>query len=199
MNIAIVSFKDIDAYEGISGLLDYYEEEDVTLLVPILKPLPTFFGSVIKAAKEQSAKITFFFVNTEGYDQFLKYGDDLVITDAPIKESLRTLTSNDTLGIVWDDSTPAHFVIHSVEDLAIDAWDITDGFEPLDTEDFDINLDNDVIHEELVATMGKFVDLLATFVANTVMDSLGEAVAQHLLMSADEMDKKDFNPFEDLG
>ena len=50
----------------------------------------------------------------------------------------------------------------------------------------------------MISTMGKFVDLLAAFVANTVMESLGQAVAQHLMESEEDMDKRDFNPFDDM-
>jgi hypothetical protein len=39
-----------------------------------------------------------------------------------------------------------------------------------------------------------FVDLLAAFVAETVMESLSEAVAEHML---DAETKKDISPFKD--
>jgi hypothetical protein len=61
-----------------------------------------------------------------------------------------------------------------------------------------MSMDSDEIHDELISTMGKFVDLLAAFVANTVMESLGQAVAEHLLMSEEDFGKKDFNPFDDM-
>lgn len=196
-NIAVFSFKDNDSYEALTDLVDSYEGESISFLMPIIKPLPKFFESVIKVSKEKAVPLKCYFNNVEGYDQYLKYAEDLILTDNPTKEAIRQLTPDDAVAIVWDDSTQAHFVMHSVEDLALEMWDITDDLAPLDNESFDYELDNDKLHDELIGTMGKFVDLLAAFVANVVMESLGEAVAQHLMMSEDETDKKDFNPFDD--
>lgn len=200
MNIGIFSFKDIDVSEGLQELVDSCEGEEVTFLMPLIKPLPVFFGSVIKVAKESpNVKLKSFFVSAEGYDQYLKYADDLAVCENPAREIIRSLTPVDTIAIVWDDSPQAHFVVHAVEDLALEMWDISDGLMELDEADLGYNsLDSEELHDELINTMGKFVDLLAAFVANTVMDSLSEAVAQHLMMSDEDLDKKDFNPFDDM-
>lgn len=196
-NIAVFSFKDNDSYIALTDLIDSYEGESVTFLMPLIKPLPKFFESVIKVSKEKAVPLKCYFQNVEGYDQYLKYSEDLILTDNPIKEVIRQLTPDDAVAIVWDDSSQAHFVLHAVEDLALEMWDIEADLAPIDEDPFDFELDSDKIHDELLSTMGKFVDLLAAFVANTVMDSLGQAVAEHLMMSADETDKKDFNPFDD--
>ena len=42
--------------------------------------------------------------------------------------------------------------------------------------------------------MGYFIDLMCAFVASTVMDSLGQAIAEHLI---ENEGKKDINPFEE--
>ena len=199
MNIGVFAFKDADVFEGLQELVDSFLGEEVTVLMPLIKPLPKFFESVIKVSKEtENVKLRCFFVSAEGYDQYLKYADDLIVTENPVKEILQTLTPEDALAMVWDDSPQAHFVVHSVEDLALEMWDITDGLDELDESDVGFSLDSENIHDELLSTMGKFVDLLAAFVANTVMDSLGEAIAQHLMMSEEDFDKKDFNPFDDM-
>lgn len=196
-NIAVFSFKDNDSYEALTELVDSYEGESIVFLMPVIKPLPKFFESVIKVSKEKAVPLKCYFNNAEGYDQYLKYAEDLILTDNPTKEVIRQLSPADAVAIVWDDTPQSHFVAHSVEDLALEMWDITDDLTPLDEEDYGFEMDSDKLHEELLGTMGKFVDLLAAFVANTVMDSLSEAVAQHIMMSEDETDKKDFNPFDD--
>lgn len=196
-NIAVFSFKDNNSYDALSDLVESFEEEPITFLMPIIKPLPKFFESVIKVSKEKKISLKCYFNNVEGYDQYLKYAEDLILTDDPTKEVLRQLSADDAVAIVWDDSPQAHFITHSVEDLAIETWDITDDLTPLDEEDYGFEMDSDKLHDELIGTMGKFVDLMCAFVANTVMDSLSEAVAQHIMMSEDETDKKDFNPFDD--
>ena len=115
-----------------------------------------------------------------------------------MKETLRALTPKDEIAIVWDDSPQSHFVIHFVEDLALEMWDISDGLIALDEDIMGMELDKDELHDELLETMGKFVDLMCAFVANAVMDSLGQAVAEHIMMAEEDSDKRDFNPFKDL-
>lgn len=204
MNIAVFSFKNNDYTEGISELLEQYGDQKVTVLAPILTPLPKFYESIVKAVTERKKKfpgtteLKFFFISAEGYDEYLKYADDLVVTENPMKEILRTLTAEDTIGIAWTDTAPCHYILHSIEDLGIEPWDISDGLIPLETDEFDFDLDSEDIHDRLIETMGEFVDLLAAFVANTVMESLGQAVAEHILNSEGESDKKDFNPFKDM-
>ena len=51
------------------------------------------------------------------------------------------------------------------------------------------------LHAEMMASLGRFVDLMCAFVAENVMSSLSEAVAEHI--SQEEIDKKDINPFDD--
>lgn len=199
MNIGVFSFKDKDVSKGLQDLVDSYEGAELTLLMPLIKPIPKFFESVIKVAKESAnVKLKCFFVTAEGFDNYLKYADDLVIAENPVREILRTLTPEDSLALVWDDTPQSHFVVHSVEDLALEMFDISDGLIELDEADIGFDLDSEDLHDELLSTMGRFVDLLAAFVANTVMESLGEAVAQHLMMSEEDLGKKDFNPFDDM-
>ena len=199
MQIALFSFKDKDVSKGLKELIDSYLGDELTLLMPLIKPIPKFFESVIKLAKETpNVTLKCFFVSAEGYDQYLKYAEDLVVCENPVKEILRALTPDDELAMVWDDTPQSHFIIHAVEDLAIDMWDISDELTTLDEEDFGFEMDEEELHDEMISTMGKFVDLLAAFVANTVMESLGQAVAQHLMESEEDMDKRDFNPFDDM-
>lgn len=198
MNIGVFSFKDKDVYDGLLDLIESIPEVDKpVILLPIIKPLPEFYNSVIKVAKETHVELKCFFVSADDHDDLLSLAADLVVTDNPVKEVLRNLTSDDEIAIVWDDSSQAHFVVHAVEDLALDIWDISDGLMMFEQENYDFLMDSDQTHEELIASMGKFVDLLATFVAQTVMESLSQAVLEHIMDNLEDSDKKDFNPFRD--
>lgn len=203
MNIAVFSFKNNDYSENIVDLFDQYGDENLTVLVPIITPLPKFLEGIVKAVTERKKTfpetvLKFFFTSAEGYDSYLKYADDLIVTDGPMKEILRHLTTEDMVGIAWTDTAPCHYILHSIEDLGIEALDISNDLMPIETDDFDFELDGEELHDRLLDTMGEFVDLLAAFVANTVMESLGQAVAEHLLNAEHESDKKDFNPFKDM-
>jgi hypothetical protein len=85
--------------------------------------------------------------------------------------------------------------LHSVEDLAIDVWDITEGLDPIELEPDEYDgMDSHGLHDAMHKHLGMFVDLLAAFVAETVMDSLSEAVAQHIIEAET---KRDVSPFKD--
>ena len=88
--------------------------------------------------------------------------------------------------------------MHGTEDLALDTWDIYDGCSSLEIEDPFSSMgmmDAAQLHAEMMASLGRFVDLMCAFVAENVMSSLSEAVAEHI--SQEDIDKKDINPFDD--
>lgn len=197
MKIAIVSFQDIEVTDGIEELLEQYDHVDeVTVLIPILKKDKEFTGTAIKACKEHGAKVHLFFASAEGLDDYLKEADDLTVTENPVKSVLHQLTVEDSLGLVWDDSPQAHFALHAVEDLAIETWDITEGLDVLeiDPDDF-ADMTANEIHKAMHKALGTFVDLMAAFIAETVMQSLSEAVAEHIM---DSETKRDISPFDDM-
>jgi hypothetical protein len=119
----------------------------------------------------------------------------ITVIDNPVKEVLLQLSTGDSLSLVWDDSPQAHFALHTVEDLALDTWDITDGLDVLEISPDDFaDMSTNELHDSMMKHLGMFVDLLAAFVAETVMESLSEAVAEHML---DAETKKDISPFKD--
>lgn len=197
MNIGVFSFKDIDVSEGIEEMLDKYRDKNPTILLPILKSDDKFSQSVLRTALDMNIKVNCFFVSAVGLDHILKQADDIVLSENPVKEVLRQLKQGDSIGIVWDDSPSNHIILHSVEDLALDVWDITDGLDRVEVDDWDFDMDEKKLHDEMHATLGKFIDLMCAFVASTVMASLGEAVAEHIALAEEDGDIKDVNPFED--
>jgi hypothetical protein len=195
MKIAIISFQDIDVTNGIDDLFDKYGVEETTVLLPILKRDKLFTQSVIDACLDHGVKVHCFFTSAEGLDHILNKADDITVIDNPVKEVLLQLNTGDSLGLVWDDSPQAHFALHTVEDLALDTWDITDGIDVLEIDQDDFSdMSNKELHDSMHKHLGMFVDLLASFVASTVMDSLSEAVAAHI---EDSENKRDISPFRD--
>lgn len=197
MNIAVFSFKDIDVSDGVSELINRYRDKNPTILLPIVKTDDNFSQSVIRTAVDLNVKVNCFFVSAIGLDHILKQADDISITENPVKEVLRQLTQGDSVGMVWDDSPSNHFILHATEDLALDIWDITEGLDKIDSDGWDFDFDEKTLHAEMHATLGKFIDLMCAFVANTVMNSLSEAVAEHIALAEEDGDIKDINPFDD--
>jgi hypothetical protein len=195
MKVAVISYQDIDVTDGMDDLFDKYGVENTTVLLPILKRDKQFSQSVVRACLDHGVKVHCFFTSAEGLDHLLKQADDVTVSDNPVKEVLLQLSTGDSLSLVWDDSPQAHFALHSVEDLAIDVWDITDGIDPIELEAEDYgDMDATELHASMHKHLGMFVDLLAAFVAETVMSSISEAVAQHI-MEAET--KRDVSPFRD--
>lgn len=196
MNLAVISFKDIDVSKGVTELLEMYEGQNPTVHLPVLKTDSNFAQSVIRACIDNGIKVVAYFVTADGLDHILKQADDISVADNPVKEVLHHMGQGDAVSMVWDDSPQLHFALHMVEDLALDMWDITDGVEAIDAEslleDF-MNMSQEELHDEMHSALGYFLDLMATFVGNMVIESISEAVAERL---RDENGKKDINPFE---
>jgi len=195
MKIAVISYQDIDVTDGIDDLIEKYGVEDTTVLIPILKRDKQFTNSVMQACIDHGVKTHVYFITADGLDDTLGKASDITLTDNPVKEVLMHLGMNDALALVWDDSPQAHFALHTVEDLALDTWDITDGLDILEIEPDDFaDMSANELHDAMFKNLGMFVDLLAAFVAETVMESLSEAVAEHLL---DSETKKNISPFKE--
>ena len=199
MNIAVISFSDVDVTDGVNLLANHYKDKNPRILLPVLKPNEKFTQSVLKSSLENELKITCFFESAVGLDHILKQADDITLSEHPVKESVDHLKAGDALAIVWDDGPLCHVIVHSIEDLALDTWDITDGLDELQLDDIGFDMDADNLHDEMISTMGKFVDLMCAFVASTVMNSLSEAVAEHIMLSEEDDGKKDIDPFNNLG
>ena len=195
MKIAIFSSINADVSEGLDALLDKYALHSPEIHFPVSVKDDMFVQSILDVCKERKIKTVAYFPNATGLDEFLKQADDLVIVDIPTKEIIRQIKTEDAVGILWTDSPHDHIVLHALEDIAPDVWDITDGLDPIELDDdiFD-DMSEQELHEAMHKHLGAFVDLLASFVASTVMASLTDAVIEQL---ADELGKKDFNPFKD--
>jgi len=194
MKIALFSDENLDVSKALDQLITKYSEQSPEVIFPVKKNYDEFSQSIIRKCLENRVKVTAYFKDATGLEHILKQADDISITDEPIQEVLRQLESKDAVGIVWTDSLNDHLILHTVEDLALDVWDITDGIDPIEIDDPFTDMDTEQLHDAMHKHLGLFVDMMAAFVASTVMNSLSEAVAEHI---RDSETKKDISPFRD--
>lgn len=187
MRIAIFSEVDKDAREGALQLLTKYASKSPEVIFPVTADNVTFATSIANLCKQLGIPTTAY---TEHDFTLADENEDAV--DA-VTSTIYQLQKGDAVGIMWTDSEEDHFVLHSVEDLALDVWDITEGLAAIETHDIG-GLNPDLLRDAMMETMEEFIDLLAAYVATSVMESLGKAVAEHI---AETLDKKDISPFGD--
>lgn len=191
MNIAVISFEDVCVDEGVTQLLEKYGK-GVNVFIPVTGNENHFAESVMGICKEHGVRTTCFIANASDIDHILVGADDIVITDNPVKEMIRQITLNDVLGIVWDNSPMAHFVLSAVEDFGIETWDITEGLDQIEIDYSDEPVE--IIRERMVESMNVFVEHLADYVMTSVLDILSEEVAKRIME-----DEKEIDPFKDKG
>ena len=190
MNIAVISFQDVCVDEGMLKLINKYgKEKELRVLLPVTGSENHFAESVMDVCRDHSVKVTCFIVNAMDIDHILLNADDIVITDNPVKEIVRQITTEDTLGIVWDDSPQAHFILHAIEDFGIEVWDITEGLDQIEVEFTESQED---VYKAMMDSMAIFVEHMADYIMTSVLDVLAETVAKRI-----EEDGKDILPFKD--
>jgi hypothetical protein len=190
MNVAVVSFEDTCVDEGVEKLIEKYGK-DINVFLPVTGKENHFAESVIDICKAYDVKVTCFITNAMGIDHLLLDSDDIVITDNPVREIIRQMTVNDAIGVVWDDSPQAHYILAAVEDFGVDVWDITEGLDPIEI-DYDESTSDD-LYEIMATSMLTFVHAMAEFVTSSVLDALSESIAERL----QEADSRDISPFGD--
>ena len=190
MNVAVISFQDVCADEGMLELINKYgKDKELRVLLPVTGSENHFAESVMDVCRDHSVKVTCFIVNAMDIDHILLNADDIVITDNPVKEIVRQITTEDTLGIVWDDSPQAHFILHAIEDFGIEVWDITEGLDQIEVEFTESQED---VYKAMMDSMAIFVEHMADYIMTSVLDVLAETVAKRI-----EEDGKDILPFKD--
>jgi hypothetical protein len=190
MNIAVISFQDVCVDEGMLELINKYgKDKELRVLLPVTGSENHFAENVMDVCRDHSVKVTCFIVNAMDIDHILLNADDIVITDNPVKEIVRQITTEDTLGIVWDDSPQAHFILHAIEDFGIEVWDITEGLDQIEVEFTESQED---VYKAMMDSMAIFVEHMADYIMTSVLDVLAETVAKRI-----EEDGKDILPFKD--
>jgi hypothetical protein len=190
MNISVISFQDVCVDEGMLELINKYgKDKELRVLLPVTGSENHFAESVMDVCRDHSVKVTCFIVNAMDIDHILLNADDIVITDNPVKEIVRQITTEDALGIVWDDSPQAHFILNAIEDFGIEVWDITEGLDQIEIEFTESQED---VYKAMMDSMAIFVEHMADYIMTSVLDVLAETVAKRI-----EEDGKDILPFKD--
>lgn len=193
MNIAVISFDDVCVDEGMAKLIDKYgKTNELNVFLPVTGSENHFAESVVQICKQKFIKVTCFIVNSMDIDHILKDADDIIISDNPVKEIIRQMTLDDVLGIVWDDSPQAHFVLHAVEDFGLDIWDISEGLDPLEIDYSELSTGD--LYEEMMGKMHEFVSSMAEYVTSAVVDALSKSIDEHI---AESENGRDISPFDD--
>lgn len=187
--IVVLPFKDGDVKEGMRRLIQL--NKDAVILFPVMD-LPVFRASMTTVLEETNAKYHLFFTDgSDGIDSLVLKAHDITMCLNPLKEMTREITADDILAMVWEDSIEAHLVLHAVEDLAVETWNVDEGLEPIEV-DFDDDDESDMLYEEMQEAMSNFVEAFATYITNGILNTLSKAVEERL---REDMGKKDIDPF----
>jgi hypothetical protein len=188
--IAIISFDDdVDVSKAVEELAERYPHAE--FLLPILE-YGRFAKSALKAVID-TGTYHLFFSETASIDDYAVEADDITFCINPIKEILRQLDTGDVLGIVWDESLESHSVLHSLEDFALDMWDITDGLDPIEI-DYSEESETEELFDAMTSTLNLFAESLAAYVTSAVLDVLTDTIRERL---EEEGTMKDISPFDD--
>ena len=188
--IIVMPFKDGNVKEGMRRLIQL--NKDAVVVFPVLD-LPEFTVSITQLLEETGVKYHLFFTDgSEGIDNLILKAHDITMCINPLKELTREITADDVLAMVWEESIEAHLVLHAVEDLAIETWNVDDGLEPVEV-DFSDDDESDMLYEEMQEAMSNFIEAFATYITNGILNTLSKAVEERL---REDMGKKDINPFD---
>lgn len=188
--IAIISFDDdVNVEKGVKELADRYP--DAEFLLPILE-YGTFAKSALRAVIDTGTYHLYFSENAS-IDDYAVEADDITFCSNPIKEILRQINTGDVLGIVWDESLEAHAILHSLEDFALDMWDITDGLDAIEI-DYSEETETQELYDVMTSTLNLFAESLAAYVTSAVLDVLTDTIRERL---EEEDTMKDISPFDD--
>lgn len=187
MKIAIFSEQDKDAHDGALQLLTKYASKSPEVIFPVSANNHKFATSVANLCKQLG-------IHTTAYSSHeFTLADETKFAENEVMAAVHHLETGDAVGIMWTGSEHDHFILHSVEDLALDVWDITEGLSVVEAHPM-MPLNPDDLRDAMMDSFEEFVDLMATYVAAQVLNSLGQAVEEHL---QDMIDKKDISPFDD--
>lgn len=187
--IVILPFKDGDVSDGVRRLIQLNPNSIVVF--PVMD-YPTFKQSMTLALEESKAKYHMFFTDgSDGIDNLVLGAHDITMCSNPLKEILREITSEDVLGLIWEDSIEAHLALHAVEDFAIETWSVEDGLEIIEV-DLDED-ESDLLYEEMQEALTTFIEAFANYVTDGVLKTLAQAVEERL---REDLGKKDIDPFD---
>jgi hypothetical protein len=186
--IIVISFKDVDVSDGLDKLVKKYPE--ATVCFPVTGD-DLFFQSVVQVCQDNNSKIHCFIPEMGDDVNVIPMNDHKVtVSQNPVKELLRHVNSDDVLALVWDDSIECHMALHSVEDYGLEAWDITEGLDPIEVD----YTENDVHSEMFVDMMDSVqvvVEKMTLYITASILESLNQVIGENL------ESLKDIDPFDE--
>ena len=197
MKIAIFSNENLDVSKAIDDLITKYSEQSPEVIFPVKAKQEIFSQSVMRKCLENKVDATIYCTSAIGLEQLILQATSSVTCEEPIQEVLRQLSPGDAVGIVWTDSLTDHLILHTIEDLALDTWDITDGIDPIEMDDPYSGMDADQLHDAMHRTVDVLVDMMSAYIATTVMDSISQVVMEKIRNDVFTRDSKIEFPFED--
>ena len=187
--LIVVSFKDVDVSIGLDQLIRKYPDSKVAF--PMIEENDTFYQIVVQVCKNNNIPMHFFIPEVGDDVQVHPInGNEVTISSNPIKELLRNVHPDDILALVWDDSIECHMALHSVEDYGLEAWDITEGLDPIEVDYSDGDIKSEMF-TDMMDSMQDFVEKMTLYVTANILESLNQVIGENL----DHL--KDIDPFEE--
>ena len=154
---------------------------NTTVFIPVTEDT-TFVESVVKTVQANKSPYQIYFsAASEFTDSLTLEAMDIVVCGNPVREILREVTPDDILALVWDDSVEAHMTLHSVEDYGLEAWDISDGLDPIEVD----HSDSDDLYSEMQEKLHDFIEVFAAYMTASIMDSMAKTIDS---LIAEQMD-----------
>lgn len=179
-----------DVYGPLTELLNK-QEEPLEVFIPVITR-GAFTESAMKAVQDKNLPFQIFLDVETTIDGLEEVAEQVIICANPIKELINRVTPDDILAIAWDDSDEAHMIIHSLEDFALEMWNIKGTLNLIEmdyTEDTTEDL-YDLMQEHLSV----FIETFAAYISSAVLDTLMDTITDRL---EQEIGSKDINPFGD--
>lgn len=198
--VAVVAYSDADVYQGLSGLVDTFDEK-VMVLLPVTSH-KEFVLSALKVIKEKDlsfnlylTELTDLFNLTDDAPFFLDKASDVRMCVVPTKEMLNEIQIGDEFAIVWDNSYPALKVIGSIEDFGLTMWNIaSENPEPI-IIDYETDVQKE-LYEDLQDAFTDFLETFMAYVTTNTVHVLKDAIMEEILQR--ESEEIDFGLFDDL-
>ena len=188
--IIAIGFKDVNVSEGFLRLLQVHP--DSVVVIPIMNN-PEFIRSVVQSTKLHDLKYHLFF--SEGgidIDEWAISADDLTICANPVKEVVKSVTSEDIIAFSWDDSIESHVILHSVEDFGVETWNVDGGLQPIEIDHDEP--DSTALYQDMQEKLSDFIESFSTYLIAGLLDTITEVFKTKLQEDSRTKDIDPFNP-----
>jgi len=155
MRISVLSYKDIDVYDGLDMLLEGHPNAMVVLPITGYN---TFVKSALEAIQNRKAQYIIYITElTEDIEDIVNGAKETHMSISPNKDILRQLNNEEVVAFAWDDSEECHDILHSIEDFGCETWDIAEGLRPLDIDQKEVE-EIEVMQEALSDFVSTIID-----------------------------------------